>query len=114
MRCGAFCEPFLGNIIDFIRISMQGAVEINDYNYVEILQETIVETLLCIFHSDFSIEAFQTISGFVESIIQFIAFSTEKMRRPKLSYLKDCISLLVDVILQFPEIKQIISRIFVE
>jgi hypothetical protein len=93
---------------------MQGAVEINDFNYVEILQDTIIETLLCVFHSDFSIEAFQTLSGFVESIIQFIAFSTEKKRRPKLSYLKDAISLLVDVILQFPDIKQMINRVFVE
>lgn len=92
---------------------MQGAVEISDFNYVEILQDTIVETLLCIFHSDFSIQAFQTISSFVESIIQFIAFSTEKRRRPKLSYLKDAISLLVDVILQFPDIKQVISREFI-
>jgi len=93
---------------------MQGAVEINDFNYVEILQDTIVETLLCVFHSEFSIEAFQTLSGFVESIIQFIAFSTEKKRRPKLSYLKDAICLLVDVILQFPDIKQMINRVFVE
>ena len=93
---------------------MQGAVELTDFNYVEILQDAIIEALLCIFHSDFSIDAFQTIGGFVESIIQFIAFSTDKKRRPKLSYLKDAISLLVDVILQFPDIKNIISRVFVE
>jgi hypothetical protein len=81
---------------------MQGVLELNDFNYAEILQDTVVETLLCIFHSDFSAAAFQTIRTFVESILQFIAFSTDKKRRPKLSYLKDTMSLLVDVIVQFP------------
>jgi hypothetical protein len=50
LQCGEVCEKHLKRVMDLLLVSCQGVLAITDLNYAEILQESIIETLLCIFH----------------------------------------------------------------
>lgn len=50
LQCGDYCFKHLKKVMDLIFISCQGVFSISDINYAESLQDSIIETLMCIVH----------------------------------------------------------------
>lgn len=50
LHCGNSCLKHIQKVMDLLLISCEGVLAISDLNYAEILQESIIETLMCIMH----------------------------------------------------------------
>jgi len=50
LHCGDFCLKHLKKVMDLLLLSCEGVLTVVDLNYAEILQESIIETLMCILH----------------------------------------------------------------
>lgn len=50
LHCGKFCTKYVKKMMDIILISIEGVFHLSDMNYAEVLQESIIETIMCIFH----------------------------------------------------------------
>lgn len=50
LQCGDFCGKHLKRVMNILHLSCEGVLSIPDVNYAEILQESVIETLMCIFH----------------------------------------------------------------
>lgn len=79
-------------------------------NYAEILQESIIETLMCIYHGINDPKGRRELPNYLSFILQFIGLTTEKSRHPKLDYVKECLMLLADITSMYPEVKQRIKE----
>lgn len=74
--------------MDIILISIEGVFHVTDTNYAEVLQESIVETLMCIYHGLNSEWNNRQLADYISYIFQFMTITTDKARRPKLDYVK--------------------------
>jgi hypothetical protein len=74
--------------MDIILVSIEGVFQISDNNYAEVLQESITETLMCIYHGLNGKKINKKLSEYIGYVFQFISLSTDKKRRPKLDYVK--------------------------
>jgi hypothetical protein len=50
LQMGTSCEKHLIQVMDLIMFSCEGVIKLNDMAYADILQDNIIETLMCIFH----------------------------------------------------------------
>lgn len=50
LQCGDICLKHIKRVMDLLVISCEGVLTIPDLNYAEVLQESIIETLMCIIH----------------------------------------------------------------
>lgn len=83
--------------MDLLLISCEGVLVIPDLNYAEILQESIIETFMCIYHGVSNEQGLQMLPGFIPFIQEFIRLTTDKTRHPKLDYVKESLMLLADI-----------------
>jgi len=88
--------------MDIVLISIEAVFQISDKNYSEVLQESICETLMCIFHGLSDATLNKTLGEYVKYVFKFVALSTEKSRHPKLDYVKDAMILLADISSFYP------------
>lgn len=88
--------------MDIILISIEAVFQISDKNYSEVLQESICETLMCIFHGLNEPNPNRALGEYVKYVFKFVALSTEKGRHPKLDYVKDAMVLLADITSFYP------------
>ena len=102
LQCGEACLKHLSRSMDVILLSCQGVVHLRDHNYAEVLQETIIETLMCVFHGLNNEQPCQALANYTQLVIEFIVFTTEKVRHPKLDYVRDTLVLLADVVSFYP------------
>ena len=84
LQCGDFCVKHLKRVMDLLLISCEGVLAIADMNYAEILQESIIETLMCIFHGINTDLGQKQLPDFLPFILEFVKLTTEKSRHPKL------------------------------
>ena len=97
LQCGDVVFSQLKRVMDIILISCEGVVHLKDQNYAEVLQETVIETMMCIYHGLNNNRTCTELAPYVQYTITFVNFTTEKGRHPKLDYVKDCMVLLADV-----------------
>ena len=88
LQCGEVGENQLKRVMDIILLSIEGVFHISDHNYAEVLQESIVETLMCIYHGLNTERPNKCLTDYIQYIFHFINMTTEKTRRPKLDYVK--------------------------
>ena len=50
LQCGDIAFKHLKRVMSMLFMSCEGALVLTDLNYGEILQETIIETFMCIIH----------------------------------------------------------------
>lgn len=105
LQCGDFCVKHLKRVTDLILMSCEGVLSIPDINYAEILQESIIETLMCIFHGVGENYLKPILPTFLPFVLEFIKLTTEKTRHPKLDYVKESLMLLADISQIYPEFK---------
>jgi hypothetical protein len=74
--------------MDIILVSIEGVFHVSDANYAEVLQESIVETLMCIYHGLNSATTNKKLGEYINYIFQFMTYTTDKGRHPKLDYVK--------------------------
>jgi len=103
LQCGEICSRYLRRVMDIILLSIEGVFHITDSNYAEILQESIVETLMCIYHGMSAQGTYKPLIEYIPYIYQFVTFTTDKARRPKLDYVTDTIVLLTDIYSFYPQ-----------
>lgn len=83
-------------------VSCQGVLSISDLNYAEILQESIIETLMCLVHGINDESFVRVLPEYMPFITEFVNRTTEKGRRPKLEYVQQGLMLLADIAHLFP------------
>ena len=102
LQCGEVSFKHLKRVMDIILLSCEGVVQLKDQFYAEVLQETVIETLMCIYHGLNSRDSCPQLGHFVQYSITFITFTTDKNRHPKLDYVKDSMVLLADIMSFYP------------
>ena len=102
LQCGNFCVRYLPRIMDLLLISCEGVLTVGDLNYAEILQESIIETLMCIYHGVEDLEGKKILAKSLGFVTEFIRITTDLTRHPKLDYVKDSIMLMGDIVSALP------------
>lgn len=102
LQCGNFCERHLQKVMDLLLISCEGVLTVGDLNYAEILQESIIETLMCIYHGVEGPEGKKILAKSLGFVTEFIRITTDPTRHPKLDYVKDCMMLMGDFVVAVP------------
>ena len=70
-----------------------------DLNKAEIIQESLIETFLCIYHG---LSPNDELIQYRESIFTFVVMTTDKTRAPKLDYFQSGLTLLADLTSFYP------------
>ena len=84
-------------------MSCSGVFSIADSNYAEALQDSIIETLMCMIHGTDNMEIPVLLSENMPFIVEFVKMTTEKSKKPKLEYVQSCLMFLGDVANLFPQ-----------
>ena len=102
LQCGDLCYKHLARVMGLMVVSCQGVLSISDLNYAEILQDAIIETLMCLVHGINDESFMQVLPEYMPFITEFVNRTTEKGRRPKLEYVQQGLMLLADIAHLFP------------
>ena len=105
LQCGDFCVKHLNSVMKIIMMACEGVVRGPEQAFAEILQESIIETLMCIFHGVSEEALMKELPAFLGHILQFIQITTDTSRHPKLDYVKECLMLLGDLSTLCPKFK---------
>lgn len=96
--------------MNILHLSCEGVLSIPDVNYAEILQESVIETLMCIFHGVNEESIKNDLPSYLNMTVEFIRLTTEKTRHPKLDYVKECLMLLADISNIYPNTKPFLCK----
>lgn len=110
LQCGDFCGKHVNRVMKLLHLSCEGVLSIPDLNYAEILQESIIETLMCIFHGITEDSIKNDIPTYLTMTLEFVRLTTEKSRHPKLDYVKECLMLLADISNIYPDTKAFLAK----
>lgn len=88
--------------MDLLILSCEAVVLLSDFNYREVLQESIVETLMCVIHGVTEPSFGNILPNYMPYITEFTMITTDKARRPKLEYVENSLMLLADISQMFP------------
>ena len=98
LQCRRACLPHLQRVVDLLLISCDCVMHLSDQNYAEVLQETVIETFMCLFHGlNEGAQPCAPLGKYLRHVFEFVSLTTEKTRRPKLDYVKSCMFLLADI-----------------
>jgi hypothetical protein len=97
LQCGEACRNHTKRIADILLLSCDGVLKLNDQNYAEVLMETVIETFLCLFHGLNNESLCPDLVPYIKYVYEFVGFTTDKSRRPKLEYVKEAMTLLGDI-----------------
>ena len=89
--------------MELIYRSCSGVFSVGDSNYAEAMQDSIIETLMCMIHGTDHMEMPILLSKNMHFIVEFVKMTTEKSKKPKLEYVQSCLMFLGDVANLFPQ-----------
>ena len=103
LQCGDFCFKHFKRAMQLIYRSCKGVFSVADINYAEAMQDSIIETLMCMIHGTDNMEMPILLSENMSFITEFVRITTEKSKKPKLEYVQSCLMFLGDVANLFPQ-----------